>query len=59
MKKIIFSITISLFVALSFYAQQSGVSINTSGSNPAPSAILDVSSTSQGVLIPRMTQSER
>lgn len=36
-----------------------GVGINTAGNNPNPSAILDATSTSQGVLTPRMTQAER
>lgn len=36
---------------------QDGVGINTD--NPDPSALLDVTSTSQGVLIPRMTNGER
>ncbi len=40
-------------------AQNTGVSINPDGSPAHSSAILDVSSTSQGMLIPRLTQSER
>ena len=36
-----------------------GVSINSDGSNPDNSSILDVKSTSKGILIPRMLQSER
>jgi hypothetical protein len=44
---------------LSFNLFSQGVSINADGSNPDNSAILDVKSTSKGVLIPRMTQSER
>ncbi|MCC6599783.1 MAG: hypothetical protein IT223_03820, partial [Crocinitomicaceae bacterium] len=40
-------------------AQSNGVSINNSGAVPDPSAILDVSSTTKGALIPRMTQTER
>jgi hypothetical protein len=35
------------------------VAINTTGNNPAPSAMLDVSSTSKGLLIPRMTSAQR
>ncbi|NPA43107.1 MAG: tail fiber domain-containing protein [Chlorobi bacterium] len=35
------------------------VAINTSGANPDPDAILDIQSTDKGVLIPRMTASER
>lgn len=36
-----------------------GVGINTGGAAPNASAVLDVASTSQGVLTPRMTQAER
>jgi hypothetical protein len=35
------------------------VAINTTGDDPDPSAILDVTSTSMGLLIPRMTESNR
>jgi len=41
---------------LKMYAQ---VSINTTGTAPDPSAMLDISSTSKGVLIPRMTSNQR
>ncbi|MEO6132759.1 MAG: hypothetical protein ABIQ02_13000, partial [Saprospiraceae bacterium] len=37
----------------------SQVSINTSGSAPHASAMLDITSTTKGVLIPRMTTTER
>ena len=47
------------FVILSFGLLAQGVAINTDGSNPDASAILDVKSNSKGVLIPRMTLSER
>lgn len=40
-------------------ANAQGVSINTTGANPDSSAILDVSSTTQGLLPPRMTEAER
>lgn len=40
-------------------AQQSGVAINTDGSAPAASALLDVQSTNKGFLLPRMSQSQR
>jgi len=36
-----------------------GVSINMTGTEPDPSAILDVSSETQGILIPRMTTAQR
>jgi hypothetical protein len=35
------------------------ISINTDGSQPDPSAMLDVQSTTQGVLLPRMTMAQR
>lgn len=46
---------ISLFINPAY---QQGVSINNNGTAPDNSAILDVSSTTQGVLIPRMTTAE-
>jgi hypothetical protein len=36
-----------------------GVGVNTDNSNPDASAILDVKSTTQGMLVPRMTQAQR
>lgn len=45
-----------LFIALSVNAQ---VSINTDGSQPDNSAMLDVKSASKGLLIPRMTMVQR
>ena len=36
-----------------------GVAINGSGASPDPSAMLDVQSTTQGMLIPRMSSAER
>jgi hypothetical protein len=35
------------------------VAISADGSNPHPSAILEVKSTNKGMLIPRMTTSQR
>lgn len=49
----------SLLVSGGFAYAQSGVSINSDGSDPDGSAILDVKSTSQGLLIPRMTELQR
>lgn len=46
----------SLFV-LTF--SQQGISVNTTGNPPHPSAVLDVSSTTQGALVPRMTIAQR
>lgn len=48
---------LTLFISMNIYSQ--GVSINNDGSNPDNSAILDVKSTDKGVLIPRMTQTQR
>ena len=35
-------------------AAQPGVAINSNGAAPAPTALLDISSSSKGLLIPRM-----
>lgn len=40
-------------------AQNEGVSINATGSTPDASAMLDVQSTTKGMLIPRMTTAQR
>jgi hypothetical protein len=49
---------ISSLTSVNFcYAQ--GVAVNTDGSTADPSAVLDVKSTGQGVLVPRMTLSNR
>lgn len=47
-----------LLIAPAFLLAQA-VSINTDGSNPDPSAILDVKSADKGVLVPRMTTGQR
>lgn len=52
----------SLFILLLlsyFFAFPQGVGINNSGAPADSSAILDVSSTTQGMLLPRMTQNQR
>ncbi len=54
MRRIIFFIL--FFISYSFSAQ---VAINNDGSGPDTSAMLDVKSTDKGMLIPRMTASER
>jgi|GEM_PF-2144846 len=46
-------------LAFQLVAQAQGVAVNADGSSPDASAILDLSSTSKGFLIPRMTTSER
>ena len=54
---LVFSIQFSVS-SLNSYSQ-TGISVNTTGSLAENSAILDVSSTSQGLLIPRMTTVQR
>jgi len=49
------TLCVIILSAFSSVAQQQGVSINPDGSSPDPSAILDVQSTSQGFVPPRMT----
>jgi hypothetical protein len=46
-----------IFFSFTSYGQ--GVSINDDGSDPDPSAMLDIKSTGKGLLIPRMTMAER
>ena len=52
-----------LMLAMESIAQQNNMqgdlSINTSGENSSPSAVLDVNSTTKGILIPRVTTTER
>ena len=50
---------ILLLTLLTFNGFAQNVGINTTGNVPDASAILDVSSTQQGILIPRMTTAER
>jgi hypothetical protein len=59
MKKQIFFLMLLLnfLYAVSLTAQN--VAINNNSSSPDPSAMLDVSATDKGVLIPRMTQAQR
>ncbi|MBK9359282.1 MAG: tail fiber domain-containing protein [Bacteroidales bacterium] len=45
-----------LFVVLNVHAQ---VAVNTDGTTPDPSAMLDVKSTNRGMLVPRMTSAQR
>src|SRR5688572_26851766 len=47
-----------ILIAISSYGYGQ-VSINATGSTPDSKAMLDVSSTSKGILIPRMSTSER
>ncbi|MDX1407618.1 MAG: hypothetical protein R3330_05775, partial [Saprospiraceae bacterium] len=48
-----------LFLAASAIHSQTGVAINTSGNPPHASAMLDVSSTTRGLLAPRMNTAQR
>lgn len=57
MKKLV-SILLTVFICAATIAQQ-GVAINTDGSTPNTSALLDVQSTTKGMLIPRMTTIQR
>lgn len=53
-------ISLVLLLTISFNLfGQTGVSINTDNSQPNESAILDVKTTTQGVLLPRMTVNQR
>ncbi len=59
MKKFTKMIAIIVAVAISLsYTANAQVSINTDGSNPDASAMLEVKSTDKGMLIPRMTQTQ-
>jgi hypothetical protein len=57
MKKIYYILTILLCIYVQTANAQMGV--NSSGAAPATSSILDVSSTTKGLLIPRMTSAQR
>ena len=48
-----------LLGCLSWVAISQNVGVNNNGTSPDPSALLDVSSTSQGLLLPRMTTAQR
>lgn len=50
---------LSIFLGLSGVAGHSQVSVSTDGSLPHASAMLDVKSTTKGLLIPRMSTTER
>jgi hypothetical protein len=59
MKKIYLSTLLFLIIGLGSAKAQTGVSINTDGTDPDASAILDVKSTGKGLLIPRMDLAAR
>ena len=48
-----------IIVLLTTYSLEAQVSISSDGSDPDPSAMLDVKSTDLGMLIPRMTSAQR
>ncbi|MEI8049707.1 MAG: hypothetical protein WCI92_20215 [Bacteroidota bacterium] len=50
---------IAVFLFVLSISAQAQVGINSTGANPDNSAMLDVNSTSKGLLIPRMTKDER
>ena len=56
MKKLFFFIAMLLLFSSAMFAQ---VGINTDNSSPDSSAMLDVQSTTKGMLIPRMTFTQR
>jgi len=56
MKKSVLTLVAIAFLAINIFAQ---VAINTTGAEPSTSAILDLSSDSKGLLIPRMTTNNR
>lgn len=57
MKKVTATLLAVLLIYL--YAPAQNVGINEDGSPPDPSAILDIRSTTKGLLVPRMTTAER
>jgi len=58
MKRIVLNLMLVL-IGSGLMAQTEGVSINPTGNDPDPSAILDISSNQKGLLIPRMNSTER
>src|SRR5262249_34342726 len=50
---------LSIFSLISIFSTAQSFSINTDGSTADTSAILDVKSTAKGILIPRMTKTQR
>ena len=63
MKTVNLFLSLCLLFSISSYAQQNNMSgdlsINNSGDVSSPSAVLDVNSTTKGILIPRMSTTER
>lgn len=53
-------LVVFILITLSFLKTSAqGISVNTTGATPDPTAILDVSSSDQGILISRMTEVQR
>ncbi len=52
-------VVLSFLLTATLAEGYSQVAVNTSGNDPDPSAILDISSTDMGILIPRMTAAQR
>jgi hypothetical protein len=59
MKKYILKAILFLSAICAIHNLNSQVAVNTNGSSPDGSAMLDVSSTESGLLIPRMTETDR
>ncbi|MBW1839900.1 MAG: hypothetical protein JRI49_08180, partial [Deltaproteobacteria bacterium] len=57
MEKLSLLLIVMLLFPVTFFAQ--GVAVNTDGTAPDGSAMLDVNSTEKGMLIPRMTATQR
>ena len=58
-KKMRIVVTILAFLIVTVLVNAQSVGINNDGSLPSASAILDVKSTTKGMLIPRMTMAQR
>src|ERR1043166_7035215 len=58
LSKVVFSIYLAV-ISLLAYSQTGGVAINNNNASAHPSAMLDVSSSSLGMLIPRMSTASR
>jgi len=59
MKSTTKTVLIALFIFSTNFIIAQGVAINSDGSNADGSAMLDIKSTNSGMLIPRMTETER
>src|ERR1700736_5925144 len=57
MKKVLFTLLVICMAASALLAQNIGIS--ATGATPHPSAMLDISATDKGMLVPRMTAVQR